>query len=177
MLSESSKVSVSRARALSRVVCLWVVVALGAVGVGCSDDTTGEGEGTTQDTGFRPQDTSGSTSSSTGADTGTGAGEDVPTAADGVDAADGLDGVTQGYDTNWITVVKPVGATVTVDGVAIDPSAFQTFGSGQYAFAYVPLTPGVHQAEGDQKFGLSAYGFNSAVSYGYPGGMTTADEL
>jgi hypothetical protein len=85
--------------------------------------------------------------------------------------------VPQGYDTNWVTVVKPVSATVQVDGVPISPASFQTFGGGQYAFAYVSLTPGVHQVEGDQKFGLSAYGFNAAVSYGYPGGMTTADDL
>jgi hypothetical protein len=84
--------------------------------------------------------------------------------------------VPQGYDDNWVTVVKPTAATVSVDGVALSGASFQTFGSGDYGYAYVPLTAGVHEVKGDAKFGLSAYGFNAAVSYGYPGGMTTADE-
>jgi len=33
------------------------------------------------------------------------------------------------------------------------------------------MEPGAHHFEGGMEFGVIAYGFDSAVSYGYPGGM------
>lgn len=84
--------------------------------------------------------------------------------------------VPQGYDTNWVTVIKPVGSTVEVDGVPANQALFQTFASGRYERGYIELSPGVHQLEGDLRFGLVAYGFNTAVSYGYTGGLSGADE-
>ena len=37
--------------------------------------------------------------------------------------------------------------------------------------AYVQLTPGIHRFSADDRFGLIAYGWNQAVSYGYPAGL------
>ena len=76
------------------------------------------------------------------------------------------------YDENWITVMAPVGETVNVDGNPVAEVEFQSFGGGQWNFAYVQLSDGIHTIEGSQPFGLTAYGFNNAVSYGYPGGIS-----
>jgi hypothetical protein len=76
------------------------------------------------------------------------------------------------YDENWITVMAPVGESVTVDGTPVPAVDFQSFGGGVWNYAYVALTDGIHTIEGTQPFGLTAYGFNKAVSYGYPGGIS-----
>ena len=76
-----------------------------------------------------------------------------------------------GYSENHITVYRPVGVTVTLDGVVLDGTAFDTFGTGGWERAWISVDEGVHTLEGDAAFGVTAYGWNSAVSYGYPGGM------
>jgi len=76
------------------------------------------------------------------------------------------------YDENWITVMALVGESVSVDGNPVPAADFQAFGGGLWNFAYIPLTDGIHKIEGTQPFGLTAYGFNNAVSYGYPGGIS-----
>jgi hypothetical protein len=76
------------------------------------------------------------------------------------------------YKENWITVVAPTGAAINVDGALIAAADFNTFGTLAWEYAYVALADGIHTIEGDQKFGLVAYGFNDAVSYGYPGGVS-----
>ena len=75
------------------------------------------------------------------------------------------------YSENWVTVIAVAGSTVKVDGVALDPGSFTSFGSGSWSFAYVPLDAGMHDMESDANFGVVAYGYNNAVSYGYPGGI------
>ncbi len=74
------------------------------------------------------------------------------------------------YDENWVTIMRPIGITVKMDGSAI-LDAFTPVGSGAAEFGYVQVQPGVHHFESDQQFGVIAYGFSNAVSYGYPGGM------
>ncbi|MGM0575672.1 MAG: IgGFc-binding protein [Myxococcota bacterium] len=76
------------------------------------------------------------------------------------------------YTENYVTVVKKPETTVKIDDVAVPESDFEPIGSGTWTRAYVQLEAGVHDASGDGEFGLTAYGFNEAVSYGYPGGMS-----
>jgi hypothetical protein len=79
--------------------------------------------------------------------------------------------VPDGYDSNWVTVIRSSGSTVSSGSGPIADGEFTTILSG-WEYAYVPLEPGIHKFAGDQPFGLVAYGYNSAVSYGYPGGMS-----
>jgi len=75
------------------------------------------------------------------------------------------------YSENHITVIRPSGLTVILDGAPIDNGLFVPFGDGTWELAYVSVSEGLHQLEATEPFGLSAYGWSSAVSYGYPGGM------
>lgn len=74
------------------------------------------------------------------------------------------------YVQDWVTIIRPAGQTVTVDGSAV-LDVFTPLGSGTVEFGYVKMTPGVHQLASDQPFGVMVYGFDNAVSYSYPGGM------
>lgn len=79
--------------------------------------------------------------------------------------------VPPGYDTNWLTIIRPAGVTVAGANGPIPDSSFAPFGSGTWEFAYVELDAGVHKLAGDEPFGLMAYGYNGAMSYGYIGGI------
>jgi hypothetical protein len=79
--------------------------------------------------------------------------------------------VPDGYNADWVTVIRPAGAAVSADGAAIADGDFMPLVTG-WEYAYVALEPGIHKFDGDQPFGLVAYGYNNAVSYGYPGGMS-----
>ena len=77
---------------------------------------------------------------------------------------------------NWITIIKESTTTVSIDGVDLPESDFFAVGSGDWQGGYAQLPPGVIQVEGTAPFGVSAYGFSNAVSYGYPGGMSAPGE-
>jgi hypothetical protein len=83
--------------------------------------------------------------------------------------------VPDGYNADWVTVVRPAGVAVSADGSAIADGDFMPFVTG-WEYAYVALEPGIHKFDGDEPFGLVAYGYNNAVSYGYPGGMSDPSE-
>ena len=74
-------------------------------------------------------------------------------------------------DANPNQLVRPAGAAISSDTGPIAESAFDSFASGSWQFAYVELQAGVHQLTGDEPFGVIAYGYNGAMSYGYTGGM------
>ena len=82
----------------------------------------------------------------------------------------------QGYTSNFVTVIRPAGAQITLNGAAVPEAGFSPVGSGDYEVASVPVNPGVQVLESTQPFGISAYGFDSAVSYGYPGGLNLVGE-
>ncbi|MEZ4266729.1 MAG: IgGFc-binding protein [Myxococcota bacterium] len=80
------------------------------------------------------------------------------------------------FSKNYITIVKQPGETAMVDGVAVPQSDFKPVASGLWERAYVLLTPGVHDVSGSAPFGLTAYGYSSAASYGYIGGIGDSSE-
>ena len=77
------------------------------------------------------------------------------------------------YAENWIDVVAPAGATVTLDGTTIPAGDFKPVGSQPFAVAHEQLPTGQqgHSASGTQPFGLYVYGYGSRTSYMYPGGL------
>jgi hypothetical protein len=89
----------------------------------------------------------------------------------------------QTYEQNWIDLIAPMGATITLDGVDVPASSFSPStagpGSGQVgsqpftiAHQLLPATgsPG-HEVHSSVPFGLVVYGYGSRTSYMYPGGL------
>jgi hypothetical protein len=76
-----------------------------------------------------------------------------------------------GYSSDYLVIVRPSGVAITLDAVPVSETSFSPVGSGQYEIASVSVTAGVHVLEGSAPFGVTAYGFNRAVSYAYPGGL------
>jgi hypothetical protein len=77
----------------------------------------------------------------------------------------------QGYKDNFATVVRKVGEDVTLDGVSVSSSLFQTFGDGTWERGYVTFSSGPHTFESKTPFGLQVYGYGNVTAYSYPGGM------
>jgi hypothetical protein len=91
----------------------------------------------------------------------------------------------QTYEENWIDILAPMGATVTLDGVDIPASAFtesvagagagqvggQPFVVGHQLLAMTSTSTGGHSVSSSVPFGLVVYGYGSRTSYMYPGGL------
>jgi len=79
--------------------------------------------------------------------------------------------VPKDYNEDYITVVKPAGATITLDGNVLGAGDFAPVADGTYAVGYFEVQDGPHFIEGDLPFGLYQYGFDGPASYGNPGGL------
>lgn len=75
------------------------------------------------------------------------------------------------YTEDWLTVIRPLGATVFLDGEALPDGLFMPIGAGDFDFAWVPVDDGPHTLLGEAPFGLVAMGYSQAVSYGYAAGL------
>ncbi len=76
-----------------------------------------------------------------------------------------------GYSRDYVLIIRPAGVAITIDGAPVADTIFQGVGAGNWEVGTVQVQAGVHVIEGAEPFGLQAYGFNNAVSYGYPGGL------
>jgi hypothetical protein len=79
--------------------------------------------------------------------------------------------IPTGYNNNHLLVVREAGSPVTIDGNAIQDASFVAVGGGEYEYVHLDVGPGVYSLEGDAPFAVYAYGYDSAVSYGYPAGL------
>lgn len=81
-----------------------------------------------------------------------------------------------GFSINFASVVAPTSAvgSVLFDGAPIAPGDFTVIGTSAFSYAHVSLTLGSHTFSAPQAFGVFTYGFDSADSYGYPGGLSLA---
>lgn len=78
------------------------------------------------------------------------------------------------YSENWIDVIRPMGASVTLDGQPVASNLFSQVGNQPYEVAHVQLPsngPEGHSIESPNPFGLFVYGYGSRTSYMYPGGL------
>jgi hypothetical protein len=78
------------------------------------------------------------------------------------------------YDTSFVAVTAPLGATVVVDGEPVPAASLVPVGDSGYGVAHVVLgeaTGGNHTMTGDQPFGISIYGYGMYTSYWTPGGL------
>jgi len=78
------------------------------------------------------------------------------------------------YESNYVDVTAPVGATVMLDGA---PIAFAPIGTSGYSLSRVyplgagPNNDGNHSIQGNMAFGITVYGYGQYTSYWYPGGL------
>ena len=79
------------------------------------------------------------------------------------------------YKYDYITVVAPKSASVSLDGKPIEAKEFFDFGSGDFHAAYVLVADGPHDLEATEPVGLFSYGYDSYVSYAYPAGLDLKD--
>ena len=77
----------------------------------------------------------------------------------------------QDYTHNYVNIVAPSGATVTIDGDA--PSEAPTTLAG-WSIYRAAVRDGAHHIVGSAPIGVTAYGYACGASYAYPGGMNLA---
>ncbi|RMG94561.1 MAG: hypothetical protein D6705_16000 [Deltaproteobacteria bacterium] len=80
--------------------------------------------------------------------------------------------------TNWVVnfvdIIAPDGASVTVDGAPVPAMAWKAIGATGWSWAHVQLSnagTGNHTVAADQGVGISVYGVQDYGSYWYPGGL------
>ena len=83
------------------------------------------------------------------------------------------------YYENWVNVIAPTTATVTVDGKPV--TGYSAIGNSGYQVAHVQLcgpqttacsgSSGIHSTSGTAAFGIEVYGYGYFTSYMYPGGL------
>lgn len=79
----------------------------------------------------------------------------------------------EGYSKDYITVIRPAGVEITLDDSPLSDTAFSPVAGGTWEVGSFEVQPGVHflESANEEPFGVLAYGLDSAVSYGYPGGL------
>ncbi len=81
------------------------------------------------------------------------------------------------YETNYVNITAPTGASITLDGSTTPLTGFEAIGSTGYGLLRVTLDnsgDGNHRLEGDEPFGISVYGYGQYTSFWYPGGLDLA---
>lgn len=78
-----------------------------------------------------------------------------------------------GFSINYVNIVAPTSAvgSVTLDGVVIPAGQFTPIPGTTFSGTQRPLALGSHHVSSPQPIGVFTYGFDSADSYGYPGGL------
>jgi hypothetical protein len=79
------------------------------------------------------------------------------------------------YKEDYVNIVAPVSATITLDNAAIPETAFTPIVTTEFKVARIALTDGPHRITGTAPFGIVVYGYHDDVSYGYPGGANLFD--
>jgi hypothetical protein len=77
------------------------------------------------------------------------------------------------YVEQYITLVAPKSAldSVYIDNVKMEIKEFKKIASTDYYYAHIQVKPGIHDVVAKQPIGVYIYGYGSANSYGYTGGM------
>lgn len=75
------------------------------------------------------------------------------------------------YLHDYINLVIPEGSAVTLDGTTIPQSELVAVPGTTHRLYRAEVTDGVHIIESEEPASLTVYGYDAAVSYGYPGAM------
>jgi hypothetical protein len=76
------------------------------------------------------------------------------------------------YDSNFVNIVVPSGAGVTLDGKPVASSEFSAIGASGFSVAHHELEPtDFHEISSPAPFGIVVYGYGKDTSFMYPGGL------
>jgi hypothetical protein len=81
----------------------------------------------------------------------------------------------EGYTEDWVSIVMPTGASVTLDGSVVTATP-TTIPGTTWQVIRVEVEPGTHTLTSSAPVGLSVYGYGCDVSYAYPGGLNLETE-
>jgi hypothetical protein len=79
------------------------------------------------------------------------------------------------YAFDFINLIAPTGAVVSLDGVGLDGSAFSPISGTDYYVARLPVSDGIHEIAASAPVSVVVYGYDDDVSYGYLGGLGLHD--
>jgi hypothetical protein len=75
------------------------------------------------------------------------------------------------YDANFVDIVQPMSAEITLDGVTLGPAAPLTSGFGVSRVQLGPGNNGAHVLVATEPVGIQVMGYGTYTSYQYPGGL------
>ena len=75
------------------------------------------------------------------------------------------------YYLDFVNVVAPVAAQITLDGGLLPAASFEAISGTDYGVYRVEVADGVHTMSATTPVSLTVYGYDAAVSYAYPGAM------
>jgi hypothetical protein len=80
--------------------------------------------------------------------------------------------VPDGYDANFVTIVRADSTDVLLDGAVVTATfaALGSYDGVDYQYAQVPLAAGHHVIQSDSPLSITVVGYSQDVSFGYPGG-------
>ena len=78
------------------------------------------------------------------------------------------------YAQDFVSIVAPIDAVVRLDGEPLAAELFEPV-TPEYRVARPQIEDGVHSVASDKPVGITVYGYDQYVSYGYPGGLDLKD--
>lgn len=78
--------------------------------------------------------------------------------------------VPAGFGSNYLNITAPAGAVIRLDGQVVAGSG-AAIGTTNWRVFKPSVSGGIHRVVADRPVGLSVYGYDSSVSYAYPGGI------
>ena len=75
------------------------------------------------------------------------------------------------YVQDFVNIVAPIGATVTLDGSPIPSASFEAVPNSGYAVFRTQVGDRVHTVTSSEAASVTVYGYDASVSYGYPAAM------
>ena len=82
--------------------------------------------------------------------------------------------VPNAYVEDYVTIAAPAGTEVSLDGVLLPASDFVSVAGG-FGVARLPLSDGVHRLQASAPVGVTVFGYDDDVSYGYPAGTRLSE--
>jgi hypothetical protein len=78
---------------------------------------------------------------------------------------------------HWINVVRPEGIQVQLDGTPLPDGCFTAIGGSGWEVCRHSVSSGQREIRSAARVGVSVYGYDSYVSYGYPAGMQMTESI
>jgi hypothetical protein len=76
--------------------------------------------------------------------------------------------VPDGFGQHYLTVARPTGSFVSLDGALVPNAEFQAIPGAGYGVAHLAVESGAHTVLSEGPAAVYAIGFGPTVSYGYP---------